>query len=257
MQGFYICGTYGSGPLMSIEQRKRVFELVAEQANGRVALIAHVGSASTDHSVELAQHAEKAGADAIASVPPYYYHHNDARIVDHFEALIQSVSVPVYAYDNPKTSGNTFTLDVLQKLIEMGLNGLKDSTFDYLILSERLLQLRGVDFDYIVGTEALFMPAFQLGVRACVSGLAICFPEIMVQLNEVLLDGVENAADLHLTVFRARDILHYAPTMESVHAVLEQRGIPSGYPKRPFGIIDATVRDKLTQELQNLGLLEV
>lgn len=255
VHGFYICGTYGSGPLMSVEQRKRVFEIVADQANGRVALIAHVGSASTEHTIELARHAETIGADAIASVPPFYYRHADARIVEHFEALIQSVSIPVYAYDNPKSTGNTFSIDVLHKLVDIGLHGLKDSTFDYIILSERLIELSSRKFDYIVGTEALYLAAFNLGVRACVSGLAICFPEIMVQLSKTLLEGGEDAANLHFTIFRARRILHYAPTIESVHTVLEQRGIPSGHPRRPFRIVEAQVRDRIIKDLQLLGLL--
>jgi len=83
VQGFYPCGTYGSGPLMNVEERKRVAEVVIDEVNGRVPVIMHVGGASTRSVVELAKHAEKAGATAVASVPPIYYGFKEAEVERH------------------------------------------------------------------------------------------------------------------------------------------------------------------------------
>jgi len=105
VQGFYPCGTYGSGPLLSVEERKRVAEVVIDEVNGRVPVIMHVGGASTRSVVELAKHAEKAGATAVAAVPPIYYGFKEPEVERHFKALVEAVSIPVFVYNNPKTTG--------------------------------------------------------------------------------------------------------------------------------------------------------
>jgi dihydrodipicolinate synthase/N-acetylneuraminate lyase len=71
VQGFYPLGTYGSGPLMTTDERKKVAEVIIDEVNGKVPVIIHVGSISTAQAVELAKHAEAAGADAVAAIPPY------------------------------------------------------------------------------------------------------------------------------------------------------------------------------------------
>jgi len=96
VQGFYPCGTYGSGPLMSVEERNRVAEVVIDEVNGRVPVIMHVGGASTCSVVELAKHAEKAGATAVAAVPPIYYGFKEPEVERHFKALVEAVSIPVF-----------------------------------------------------------------------------------------------------------------------------------------------------------------
>jgi 4-hydroxy-tetrahydrodipicolinate synthase len=66
VHSLFICGTYGSGLVMSVQERKTVHEVVVDQVGGRITVIAHVGTASTARSVELAQHAERVGADYVA-----------------------------------------------------------------------------------------------------------------------------------------------------------------------------------------------
>jgi len=76
VHGLFICGTYGSGPLMKPEQRKKVAEIVTQQIDNKISVIVHVGSTNTKTAVDLAKHAESVGSSHISSVPPYYYKHN-------------------------------------------------------------------------------------------------------------------------------------------------------------------------------------
>ncbi len=115
VDGMFVCGSYGSGPLMSLEERELVFEIVSKNVTNKP-LIAHVGAITTSMAVQLARHAEKNGAIAVGAVPPFYYSHSARAIQAHFEAIINAVSIPVYAYDNPKTTGNPITPELLSAL---------------------------------------------------------------------------------------------------------------------------------------------
>ena len=109
VHGLFICGTYGSGPIMTVEERKQVHEIVVGQVGGRITVIAHVGTTSTAQSVALARHAESVGADLVASVSPYYHGHDERAVIEHFRKLVEAVHLPVYVYNNPKASGVTIT----------------------------------------------------------------------------------------------------------------------------------------------------
>src|SRR6476659_3906336 len=98
VDGFYVCGSTGEGVYMSVDERKKVTEAVIEQVGGRVPVVAHVGTMVARDAVELAQHAQKAGADAIASIiPPQFV--SVPSIVDYYAALSQTAAnIPLLSY---------------------------------------------------------------------------------------------------------------------------------------------------------------
>lgn len=257
--GVFLCGTYGSGPIMSFEQRKRVVEIAVDQIKGRIAVITHVGAASTADAVELAKHSETLGVDAVAAVPPYYYRHDERTVLEHFKRLINAVDIPVYAYNNPKTSGFTITPSFLAKLVDVGLKGMKDSGFNLVEFTHFVLELEGrKDFNFIIGTEALFLPAMMFGANGCVSGLANPFPELVVELYDTIMKkDYEKAAELQLKVNKARRLLHIAKsTNAACYAMLKERGVDVGVPKRPvLPVTDEELR-KMKEAFAEIGLLE-
>jgi 4-hydroxy-tetrahydrodipicolinate synthase len=235
--GLFICGTYGSGPIMTIKQRKKVHEIVVDQTKGRITVIAHVGTTSTAQSIELARHAEAIGADYVASVSPYYHRHDERAVVEFFSALTQAVDLPVYVYNNPKASGVTITPSFLHHLAEVGVQGIKDSGFSFIEFTHFMLALEDKpDFRFIVGTEALALPALMVGAKGCVSGLANAFPELMVKLWDAFQAGQYiEAARLQMQVNKARQILHIpSSTNAACYTVLHERGIDVGHPKLPI-----------------------
>lgn len=255
VQGFYVCGTYGSGPLMSVEERKRVAEVVIDEVAGRVPVIVHVGTAATDFSVELAKHAEKAGADAIASVPPIYYGHKEPEVERHFKALLDAVSVPVFVYNNPKTTGVAISPTFLRRLVEIGVTGVKDSSFDIMIFYDYIRIIDKQDFIPIIGTEALLLPAVAMGAHGSVAGLANAFPEPVVELfNAAAAGEVDRARLLQLKVTKMREIMHLGPTIPMIQALLRKRGVNAGYPRLPFAPPDETLVAKAVSELEKLGV---
>jgi len=253
---FFICGTYGLGPVMSVDERKKVTELVVESVGGRGKVIVHVGSLNIDDALELARHAEDVGAYAIASLPPYYYVFDDEAIINYFKRLVSRVKIPVYLYNNPARTGVRITSELLRKLADVGVTGVKDSSFDIVRFYEDLTVVDPSRFEFIMGTEALLLPAMVVGVKACISGLSNVFPELVVKLYKLVSEGdYVNAAKLHLEVIKVRKVLHLVPTIPAVFEVLRLRGIDVGIPKPPFRRLSSKEVELLRSELMKLGVL--
>lgn len=256
VDGLFICGTYGSGPLMTLERRKLVADFCIKQVGGRVPVIVHVGTADTESAVLLARAAEKSGADAVASVAPYYFTHTEQDLRSYFEALIGAVQIPVFAYNNPKASGNPLSTALISALAEKGLAGLKDSSFDIVQFYEYAKSIRKPDFTLIAGTEAIAYPALLAGAKGVVSGVANVFPEVVKALYEAVLTGQnERATELQFKVLRVREIIKMGPTIPICHAVLRMRGVDAGEPRAPFSPISSELEAKVKAELEKIGLL--
>jgi 4-hydroxy-tetrahydrodipicolinate synthase len=256
--GLFICGTYGSGPLMSVADRQRVHEIVLDQARGRIIIVAHVGAAATDESVALAQHAAGIGIPYVSAISPWYYRHDERAVVTHFGALVKAVSIPVYVYNNPQATSVVVTGPLLRRLNDVGVAGIKDSGFNYIDFTHLVLAMSDrPDFRFIVGTEGIALPAFMVGAKGCVAGLANAFPEIMVQLWDLYQAGkYEEAAKLQLKVNRARQILHIPhSTNAACYAALQARGVDVGIPKLPVLPVEEDKAAAMIAGFREIGLL--
>jgi 4-hydroxy-tetrahydrodipicolinate synthase len=256
--GLFICGTYGSGPLMSVADRQRVHEIVLDQARGRIIIVAHVGAAATDESVALAQHAAGIGIPYVSAISPWYYRHDERAVVTHFGALVKAVSIPVYVYNNPQATSVVVTGPLLRRLNDVGVAGIKDSGFNYIDFTHLVLAMSDrADFRFIVGTEGIALPAFMVGAKGCVAGLANAFPEIMVQLWDLYQAGkYEEAAKLQLKVNRARQILHIPhSTNAACYAALQARGVDVGIPKLPVLPVEEDKAAAMIAGFREIGLL--
>jgi dihydrodipicolinate synthase/N-acetylneuraminate lyase len=158
-------------------------------------------------------------------------------VVEFFRTLVKVVEIPVYVYHNPKASGVTITPSFLRHLADVGVQGIKDSGFSFIELTHFMLGMEEKPgFRFIAGTEALALPAFMMGAKGCVSGLANAFPELLVELWDLFQGGkYQEAARVQMRVNRARQILHIpSSTNAACYAVLQERGIDVGYPKAPI-----------------------
>jgi dihydrodipicolinate synthase/N-acetylneuraminate lyase len=257
IHGFYPTGTYGSGPLMNCTERKKVAEVIIDEVNGKVPVIIHVGASNTVDAVDLARHAESIGADAIGSIPPWYYKYPEADLLDYFRALINAVQIPVFVYNNPELSNNPMTPGMVKILAAEGLAGYKDSKFDILNFYSFLEAVKDPKFIPIVGTEAIAAAAVEAGARGVISGLANVWPELMFEFWQILQtnDG-RRSAEMQLKVNRARNVMKLGPTLVCCYEVLNMRGVNAGYPRRPFGPLPEDIRLKVRAGFTEMGLLK-
>lgn len=257
VHGLFVCGTYGSGPLMTAAERKRCLEVVLQEVNGRVPVIAHVGTTTTREALELARHAASAGATAIASIPPHYYQHVEQEVLAYYSALLDAVPVPVYIYNNPKTVGYGVSVDLVGRLAERGIAGIKESSFDLMLLGTYFRRVTVPGFDIVLGTEALLLPATTLGIQAFIPGLGNAFPELCNELWQACQEkAYDRALDLQRRVNDLRDVMYTAgSTMVAVYELLHARGIDAGYPRLPFLPLAEEERGRLKSRLRAMGVL--
>jgi 4-hydroxy-tetrahydrodipicolinate synthase len=256
VHGLFVCGTFGSGIMLTVEQHQKVTQICIDQAKKCVPCIVHVGSTSTDISVTLAKNAEAAGAAVVSAVPPFYYKYSNAAMVAHYAALVKSVKIPVYAYNNAETSGYLITPEVAVQMARVGVSGMKDTgpIENFYLMKTRMAEA-GLDFDFVIGTCGHWLPAALMGVKAMVTGSSNIFPEVVVDMyNTTMTKGVQAAADLQMKVIRLRDIQLIGGKNTCTMAVLEMRGIPAGFPKAPFQPLDAAVKQRIRDAVVKEGL---
>ncbi len=248
VDGLFITGSYGAGPMMTLEEREKVVETTINITQHKIPVIPMVGSTNTIESIKLAKHAEKAGADAVAAVGPYYFTHNAGDVISFYTDLVESVDIPVYLYNNPGFQGYEISLDTIKELKRRGLAGVKDATFNILTQATYQRVLVDENFDVALGTEAIFAPASVLGCKAFIPGLANAFPEINKQMFREAMSGDYLAAkETQFKINKMRDIMYLArSTQLAMYAMLEIRGIIKAYPRKPF--VPAT--DKEVQDIR-------
>lgn len=236
VSGVYIAGSYGSGPIMSVEQRKQVAAIVAEQVNGRIKTILHVGDPDTNTTIELAKHAEKLKIDAIAALTPYYYLHGPDIIELHFHRLIDAVSKPVFLYNNPKYTNFCVTPELMGRLAERGLAGMKDSSANIQLFYDVVTATQHVNnFQVLVGSQTILLPALVGGGVGCVSGLSNLYPKVVNQIFEAAqANNFVLALALQREANQLRKLTGVGIPVPFYHAALKARGIDIGVPKVPF-----------------------
>jgi len=255
VQGFFPCGTYGSGPLMTMAERKQVAEIVMEEKGNTFAII-QVGAPSTREAIELAKHAKAIGADAIGAIPPYYYAYSQDQLIEYYRAIINSVDLPVFVYNNPELSRNPVNPETLAFLAEHKLAGVKDSAFDLVNFYNFKLAVEKPDFSFIVGTEAIAAAALDAGASGVIAGLANCFPEFMGDFFKTWQNGdAKKTAAKQLDVIQARNILKLGPTMTMIYATLRMRGMNPGYPRAPQTEIPKELYIRAEKAYHEMGLL--
>ena len=259
VDGLYICGSYGSGPLMSLEERKRVAEMCVNKVRGKIPIVAHTGTASTRETVELTRHAEKIGCAAAAAVGPYYYHHGPDNVIEFYASMLKAAGpqFPIYVYHNPKFSGYEITLDTMKRLRDMGVHGIKDATFNILTFAVYMRELASERFDVVLGTEAMWASACALGAEAFIPGLGNAFPEICRQMYaEGMQNQMQSCRQTQFKVNRLRDVMYLArSTQMAVYAMLAIRNVIDAYPRSPFVPATQKETENIRQALQQLEVI--
>ena len=262
VSGYYPIGTYGCGPFMSPSERKKTLEIILNEVNGKLPVVAHVGAAGTKPMVELAKHAKSAGAAGVGAIAPFYAPNlPEENLFRHFAGLIDAVNeedFPVYVYNNIHYSQNRITPKLLTRLADYGLRGCKDSSFDlvnFFFFQDAVAEYP--DFNLIVGTEAIFMGAFDTGATGMICGMGNVFPEIVEKMHKAYLSGDrEKAMEMQRLILKIRAITKLGPTVPIMHAILKMRGIDGGYSRSPFIEIDDTTKNMVEKELIKLNLLD-
>lgn len=259
VDGLFVCGSYGSGPMMSLDERMAVTEKTLEFVDDKLPVVVHTGAASSRDAARLSSHAAAIGAVAVSAVAPYYFHHNSEGVLEYYRAIMASVppNYPVYVYHNPRFSGYEIDMKTMRELADIGIAGVKDATFDIAKFSAYRRDLAPHGFDVVLGTESIWLSARALGAEAFIPGLANAFPELCTRLHrEGMKDDYGRARETQFTVNKIRDIMYLAgSTQQAVYAMLSIRGIVQSRPRSPFLAASADAITAMKKSLDELGVL--
>ncbi|ANK90933.1 MULTISPECIES: 4-hydroxy-tetrahydrodipicolinate synthase [Rhizobium] len=209
--GLVPVGTTGESPTLSHAEHKRVVELCIEVAAKRVPVMAGAGSNNTREAVELAQHAEKVGADAVLVVTPYYNKPTQKGLIAHFSAIAEAVALPIYIYNIPGRSVIDMTPETMGALAKAHSNivGVKDATGKIERVSEQRITC-GKDFRQLSGEDATALGFNAHGGVGCISVTANVAPRLCADFQAATLAGEyaraleyqDRLMPLHKAIFR-------------------------------------------------------
>jgi 4-hydroxy-tetrahydrodipicolinate synthase len=192
--GLVPVGTTGESPTLTHAEHHQVVEWCVDQAKGRVPVIAGAGSNSTGEAVDLARHAEKAGADAVLVVTPYYNKPNQEGLYRHFKAVNDAVGIPIFLYNIPGRSVIDMAVETMARLAELpNIAGVKDATAKL----ERVSLQRaacGPDFIQLSGEDATALGFNAHGGRGCISVTSNVAPRLCAEFQDACLAGNYAAA---------------------------------------------------------------
>ena len=190
IHGLVPVGTTGESPTLSHEEHKKVVETAVAQAAGRVPVIAGAGSNNTAEAVDLARHAETAGADAILVVTPYYNKPNQEGLFRHFKAIDDAVGLPIVIYNIPPRSVIDMSVETMKRCRDELRNivGVKDATGNIGRISAQRAAM-GPDFLQFSGDDMTALACFAAGAHGCISVVSNIAPSLCAQLMNAASAG--------------------------------------------------------------------
>lgn len=194
--GLVVSGTTGESPTTTDAEKAGLLRAVVEAVGDRAAVVAGVGTFDTAHTLRLAAAAERAGANGLLVVTPYYSRPPQSGVLAHFRAVADSTGLPIMLYDIPHRSGIAIASDTLLRLAEHPrIVAVKDAKGD---LQASAMVMAGTDLAYYSGDDALTLPLLSIGAVGVVGTSTHFSGAGMKQLIEAHLAGDrETALALH------------------------------------------------------------
>ncbi len=187
--GLVPVGTTGESPTLSHQEHASVVEWCIQQARGRVPVIAGAGSNSTREAIELSRHAEKAGANGVLVVTPYYNKPTQEGLYQHYKAINDAIGIPIIIYNIPGRSVIDMSVDTMKRLFELrNIAGVKDATANMVRVSQQRAAL-GEDFNQLSGEDATALGFMAHGGDGCISVTSNVAPRLCAEFQAACLKG--------------------------------------------------------------------
>lgn len=257
VHGLVPCGTTGEGATLRPEEHAQVIDAAVRIASGRVPVLAGCGTNDTRTTIAAAERAQKAGADGLLVVTPYYNKPNRSGMLAHFAAVAQAVDLPIIAYNVPGRTGQNLGVEQTLALSAIpGVVGVKEAAGDLEQLAA-IVAGRPAGFAVLTGDDALALPAMSLGADGVISVVSNEAPRLMATMIEAARNGdFAGARAIH---YRLRPVMH-ANFVESnpvpVKAALALLGRCAERVRPPLGPPADGTRRLLEEALRHADLFE-
>jgi 4-hydroxy-tetrahydrodipicolinate synthase len=256
IQGFVVSGSTGEAATLSLDEKLKVLDFVRGEVSGRVPVIMGSGTFNTRESCELAQKFEKAKADALLVVTPYYNKPPQRGLIEHFKKICQSTKLPVIAYNVPSRTALSMDVETVAAIAKAcpSLVGIKEAAGKLEVIAD-LKKALPKDFLVTSGDDGTFVEAMHLGAQGVISVVSHVVPRLCVDASRISKN--------------AKEVKIFTDELKEISEVIfcESNPIPVKWALCKMGIIDsAEVRlqlvelaerfyGPLTQALKNRGVL--
>lgn len=232
VNGFYLTGSTGEGFLMTPEERKKVVEVVIDEVKNRVPVIVHIGAISTKVSIDLAKHAESVGADAISSVPPFYWRFSENHIFNYYKDICDSCNLPMIVYNVPLTGLMGF--DFIKKLSTIeNVKGIKYTAYTH----QDIYKCKELKENFMVysGADEMAVSGIINEADGIVGSFYTMLPDLFVKLFDNVknnkIDEAQRLQKIAVALIEASlKFDYYSVIKEST----KWMGVDSGYVRKPF-----------------------
>lgn len=257
IHGLYLTGSTGEGFLMTPDERKRVVEIVIDEVKGRIPIVVHVGAIGTKISIDLAQHSEKTGADAISSVPPFYWKFSEDQMFNYYKDITESVSIPMIVYNIALAGAVGFNF--IKRLATIsGVGGVKytlTSQFEIMRIKEEI----GRDFMVYSGCDEMAVAGLAFGADGLIGSFYNMIPEPFLDIYDAVCKKDLARAQEKQRIANA--IILYTLDrgfLVGIKAGMKWMGVDAGYCREPFGMHtseqDAQYHSEFKQMKKELGI---
>ena len=252
-----VCGTTGECPTLTPEEKDKLLAAVVEAAKGKGKVVAGTTDNETAFSINIAKRAEKAGADGLLAVVPYYNKPPQEGLYQHFKVIANSSDLPVVLYNIPGRTGINMLPETVQRLAAdcPTIVALKDSTGNL----DQLSQLRSImpaDFDIYSGDDSLTLPILSVGGCGVISVASHLIGDGIQEMIQAFFAGdVKKALDLHLKYLPVLKKIFITANPIPIKSCMNLLGWDMGDCRLPLIAANAEQEAVLKEMLQTQGLL--
>lgn len=255
--GLVPVGTTGESPTLDHDEHKRVIELCVAAARKRVPVIAGTGSNSTDEAVELSKFAEKAGADAVLVVTPYYNKPTQEGLFQHYKAINDAINIPIIIYNIPGRSIVDMSVQTMARCYELkNIVGVKDATANLARPSQTRAVL-GPEFCQLSGEDATALGFMAHGGAGCISVASNVAPRLCAEFQNACLAGdFKKALALQDRLMPLHEVLFIETNPGPVKYAVSRLGFGTPDMRLPMVPVSEATRKAIDQVLQRLDLID-
>lgn len=252
----FAIGSQGEFWAFSAEEKQRVWEIVVAEARGRVPVYAGTAAVTTREAIALTRLAEKAGADAVSVLTPYFISPNDNELFDHYKAIAESTTLPVLLYSNPARTGVRLSTSLVARLAEVpNIVGIKDSTGD-LELAAEYIRTAPEKFSVLMGRDTLIYAGLLYGAKGAIAATANVKPRLVADIYDKFLAGdLEGARRAQRALAPLRLAFSWGTFPVVIKEALDLMGMEGGPSRSPVGPLTGEQRERLKGVLVDMGVV--
>ncbi len=250
-----VCGTTGENATLSTEEHDELIRVAVRETNGRMKVIAGIGSNNTKNALRSAENAKYAGADGVLMVSPYYNKTSQKGLAEHFTYVADRVDIPMILYNVPSRTGISISVDVCKELSRHpNINGIKEASGD-ISYAAKIRSACGDDLHIWSGNDDCTVALMSLGALGVISVASNVAPGAVAKLCELCLDDkYKEASELFCRYSQLFSALFIETNPIPVKTAMKFMGMDSGIMRLPLTELAQENVGKLTSAMRAAGI---